>query len=65
MYERFESYNIQKLSSFALSMPNGVKEDVLLSRLKAGIPSRLRDQSHLATGSFNEVLTRLSRVLAA
>eukprot|EP00171_Calliarthron_tuberculosum_P002217 IDg2217t1 len=55
----------QKLRSAALALPGGIQEDVLLNRLKAGIPGRLRDQAHLVSGTFDEVVSRLSRVSAA
>lgn len=42
-----------------------MSEDVLLNRLKAGISTRQRDQSHLITGSFDEVVIRLSRASIA
>ena len=55
----------QKLRSAALALPNGMTEEIMLNRLKAGIPTRLRDQAQLITGSFDEVVSRLSRVSGA
>lgn len=52
----------QRLQSAALSLPNGVTENVLLHRLKEGIPLRMKDQAHLVTGSFDEEYTRMRRV---
>eukprot|EP00171_Calliarthron_tuberculosum_P002219 IDg2219t1 len=56
--EKRESFSAfaEKLRSAALALPKGVEEDVLLNRLKAGLPPRLRDQAHLVTGTFDEVV---------
>lgn len=62
--ERHKSFSTyaQKLRSAALALLNGMEDNVLLSWLKAGIPTRLRDQAQLITGSFDEVVSQLSRV---
>ena len=57
------SYAIaRKFGSVALALPNGMTVEVMLNQLKAGIPPRLRDQPQLITESFDEVVSRLSRV---
>lgn len=38
---------------------------MLLNRLKEGITDRIRDQAHVITGSYDEVVTRLGRLSAA
>ncbi len=65
--ERRESFVIfaHRLRSAALALPGGVKEDVLLNRLKAGLPPRLRDQANLISGSFDVAASRLSRLSTA
>lgn len=65
--ERKESFTTfaQRLRSASLSLPTPIGNDILLNRLKAGIPSRLRDQAHIITGSYDEVVTRLGRLSAA
>lgn len=46
-------------------LPNGDPGHVLLNRLKASIPTKLRDHAHLVTGSFDKGVTRLGRVSVA
>ncbi len=58
---RFAAY-AQMLRSAALSLQDGVAEDVLLNRLKARVPVCPRDQAHLITGSFDEIVSRLRRL---
>ncbi len=53
------------LRSAALSLQDGVAEDVLLNRLKARVPVCPRDQAHLITGSFDEIVSRLRRLSSA
>lgn len=48
-----------------MSLSDGAHENVLLDRLIAGIPIRLRDQAELVTGSFDVVVTKVNRVLRA
>lgn len=62
--ESFPAYET-RLRSAALAIPNGIPEDVLMNRLKAGIPLRLREQAHLVTGTYDEVATRLGRLSTA
>lgn len=54
-----------RLRSAALALPGGVKEDVSLNRLKAGLSPRFRDQANLISGSFDVVANRLSRLSTA
>lgn len=65
--ERKETFTTfaQRLRSASLALPTPIDKDILLNRLKAGIPSRLRDQAHIITGSYDEVVTRLGRLSAA
>ncbi len=65
--ERKESFTkfAQRLRSAALALPGGISEDVLLNRLKAGVPTRLKDQANLISGSFDVVVTKLCRLSAA
>ncbi len=62
--ESFVSF-AHRLRFAALALPGGMKEDVLLNRLKAGLPPRLRDQANLISGSFDVVSSRLSRLSTA
>lgn len=59
--ERKEAFSAfaQRLRSAALALPGGINEDVLLNRLKAGLPTRLKDQANLITGSFDVVVSKL------
>lgn len=55
----------QLLPSAALALSNGMPEDVLLHRHMEDLPVRLKDQVHLVTGSFGEVVTSWRRLFHA
>ncbi len=65
--ERRESFATfaQRLRSASLALPGGVCEEVLLNRLKAGVPTRLKDQAHLISEDFDVVVSKLSRLSSA
>lgn len=65
--ERENSFGLsaQKKRSATLKLPNCVSKDVLIIRLKIGIPPFSRDQAHLISGTFHDVVARLSRVSSA
>lgn len=54
-----------RLRTASLSLPTPIDNYILLNRLKSGIVDRLRDQSHVITRSYDEVITRLGRLSAA
>lgn len=66
-HDRKETFSspTQRLRSTSLALPNGLSEDVLLNWLKAGIPPKLWDQAHLVAGSFDDVVSKISRITAA
>lgn len=60
--DRRESFhkNASRPCSTALSLPDAIEDGVLLNRLKAGLPTRLQDQSRLVTGGFDKFVSRFS-----
>lgn len=56
--EAFSSFT-QRLRSAALTLPDGINEDALLNRLKAGLPKRLKDKTNLIIGSYDVVVSKL------
>lgn len=65
--ERRESFTIyaQNLCSASLVFSNEVPADLLLNRLKAEVPTRLKVQTRLTTKSIDNVITTISRLSSA
>ena len=53
------------LCSAALLLPGAVDDGLLLNRLKNGLPNRLQDQAKLVSGTFDEVVSRVSSLSTA
>ena len=62
--ETFERF-AWRLRSAALLLPNTVEDGLLLIRLKSGLPTRLQDQAKLVSGTFDEVVSRVSSLSTA
>ncbi|CDF32828.1 unnamed protein product [Chondrus crispus] len=62
--ESFEKF-AWRLRSASLLLPGTVDDGLLLNRLKNGLPSRLQDQAKLASGTFDEVVSRVSSLSSA
>lgn len=54
-----------RLRSASLLLPETVDDGLLLNRLKNGLPNRLQDQAKLVSGTFDEVVSRVSSLSTA
>ena len=57
--ESFERY-AWRLRSASLLLPEAIDDALLLNRLRNGLPNRLQDQAKLVSGTFDEVVSRVS-----
>lgn len=62
--ESFEKF-AWRLRSASLLLPDVVDDGLLLNRLKNGLPNRLQDQAKLVSGTFDEVVSRVSSLSSA
>lgn len=54
-----------RLRSASLLLPDKIDDGLLLNRLKTGLPIRLQDHAKLVSGSFDEVVSRVSSLSSA
>ena len=62
--ETFEKF-AWRLRSASLLLPDMIDDGLLLNRLKNGLPNRLQDQPKLLSGTFDEVVSRVSSLSSA
>ena len=62
--ETFERF-AWRLRSASLLLPDVIDDGLLLNRLKNGLPNRLQDQAKLVSGTFDEVVSRVSTLSTA
>lgn len=62
--ETFEKF-AWRLRSASLLLSDVIDDGLLLNRLKNGLPHRLQDQAKLVSGTFDEVVSRVSTLSTA